>query len=99
MGRRLELRDLRSLERRSLHSIFHRLDAKERLPRELIAEGKRHRATGVRYIEVIGALYLPLLILVVVVLGSIGVNMLVAFGVSGLLLIGFFIYALAGKYR
>jgi len=99
MGRRLELRDLRSLERRRLYSIFHRLDVNERLPRELIAEAQRHRTTRIRYIELAGALYLPALILVVVVLGSIGVNALVAFGVGGLLLVGFFIYALKGKYR
>ena len=99
MGRRLELRDLRSLERRSMYSIFHPLDVKERLPRELIAEGKRQRMTRIRYIEIAGALYLPALMLALVVMGSIGVNALVAFGVGGLLLVGFFIYALKGRYR
>ena len=34
-------RDLRSLDRRSMYSIFAPLDADERLPRELILEGKR----------------------------------------------------------
>lgn len=82
-----------------MYSIFHRLDVNERLPRELIVEGRRQRRTVIRYIELVGALYLPALILAVVVLGSIGVNPLVAFGVGGLLLVGFFIYALAGKYR
>jgi len=43
MGGRLELRDLRSLERRSMYSIFHPLDPDERLPRELLVEGKRYR--------------------------------------------------------
>lgn len=80
-------------------SIFHPLDVNERPPRELIAEGKRHRITRIRYIELAGAFYLPALILVVVVMGSIGVNILVAFAVGGLLLVGFFIYALIGKYR
>lgn len=42
---------------------------------------------------------LPALILAVVVMGSIRVNALVAFGVGGLLLVAFFICALKGKYR
>src|SRR5260370_424257 len=51
MGRRTELRDLRSLERRSMYSIFHPLDMNERLPRELILEGRRHRWLGIRQLE------------------------------------------------
>ena len=82
-----------------MYSIFHPLDVNERLPRELIAEGKRRIKTRTRYTELAGVLYLPVLILAVVVLGSMGVNPLVAFGVGGLLLVGFYIYALTGKYR
>ena len=86
---------------------MHPLDFNERLSREVIAEGKRHRMTGIRYIELAGVAYLPGLILALVVMGSMGVNALVAFGVGGLLVVGFFIYALvgflmyalAGKYR
>src|SRR3989440_575555 len=44
MTRRLEERDLRSLERRSMYAIFHPLDVEERLPRELIHEGGRQRS-------------------------------------------------------
>jgi hypothetical protein len=73
----------------------------------VIAEGKRHRMTGILNIELAGVAYLPGLIMALVVMGSMGVNALVAFGVDGLLLVGFFIYALvgflmyalAGKYR
>jgi len=36
---------------------------------------------------------------VVVVIASFGVNPLIAFGVAGLLLVGFYIYSLAAKYR
>ena len=100
MGHRtLQERDLRSLDRRSLYSIFHPLDAGERLPRELILEGDRHRLMDIRRLELAGALYLPTLMLALLVMGSVGVNALVAFGVAGLLLAGFLLYALSGKYR
>ena len=60
-----EERELRSLDRRSMYSIFAPLDAAERLPRELILEGKRHRIIGRR--ELAGALWLPTLFLIVTV--------------------------------
>ena len=60
-----EERELRSLDRRSMYSIFAPLDADERLPRELILEGKRHRIIGRR--ELAGALWLPTLFLIVAV--------------------------------
>ena len=60
-----EDRELRSLDRRSMYSIFAPLDAEERLPRELILEGKRHRIIGRR--ELAGALWLPTLFLIVTV--------------------------------
>jgi hypothetical protein len=100
MGHRtLQERDLRSLDRRSMYSIFHPLDASERLPRELILEGDRHRLMDIRRLELAGALYLPTLMLALLVMGSVGVNALVAFGVAGLLLAGFLLYALSGKYH
>ena len=100
MGHRtLEERDLRSLDRRSMYSIFHPLDTSERLPRELILEGDRHRLMDLRRLELAGALYLPTLMLTLLVMGSVGVNGLVAFGVAGLLFAGFLLYALSGKYR
>jgi hypothetical protein len=60
-------RDLRSLERRSMYAIFAPLDPDERLPRELILEGKRHRMLGRR--ELAGALWLPALFLILFVAG------------------------------
>jgi len=57
-----EERDLRSLERRCTYAIFAPLDPEEPLPRELILEGKRLKAVGRR--ELAGALWLPLLVLV-----------------------------------
>jgi hypothetical protein len=65
MARHIEERDLRSLERRSMYSIFAPLDADERLPRELILEGRRHRIVGGR--ELAGALWLPTLFLIMAV--------------------------------
>jgi hypothetical protein len=96
MGQRvLQERDLRSLDRRSMYSIFHPLDTDERLPRELILEGKRHLMIDIRRLELAGALYLPSLMLAVIVMGSFGVNPLVAFGVAGLMFAGFLIYAIS----
>jgi len=57
---RVQERDLRSLERRSMYSIFAPLDPAERLPRELLIEGKRYRQLGRR--ELAGALWLPSLL-------------------------------------
>lgn len=51
--------DLRSLERRSMYTIFAPLDPDERLPRELILDAKRRRAVGRR--ELAGFLWLPIL--------------------------------------
>jgi len=82
-----------------MYSIFHPLDASERLPRELILEGKRHRLMDIRRLELAGALYLPALMLAVVVMGSVGVNPLIAFGVAGLLFAGFLVYVLSNRYR
>ncbi len=96
MRRRLELRDLRSLERRSMYSIFHPLDPNERLPRELILEGRRHRLFEVgTLLTWVGILYLPVLILTVVILGSF--NVVVAFGVAGAALLAVYAYVVATR--
>jgi hypothetical protein len=54
--------DMRSLERERMYSIFAPLDAEEPLPREQLLAGRRYRNVG-RW-EVAGALWLPLLVLV-----------------------------------
>ena len=92
MGRRLELRDLRSLERRSMYSIFHPFDPNERLPRELILEGRRHRLMDLRHLELAAALYLPALIASIIVLTAIHLSPIVAFVIAGILLIAFFVF-------
>jgi hypothetical protein len=97
LRQRLELRDLRSLERRSMYSIFHPLDVNERLPRELLLEGRRYRWLELRHLEIFGFLYLPAIILTVVVVGSF--SMAVAFAVASLSLVGVFAYVLSAKRR
>ena len=99
MGRpRLELRDLRSLERRSMYSIFHPLDPNERLPREMIVEGRRYRFLEKRpLLTWLGVLYLPALMLTVVVLGSLNVGALIAFGTAGLVLVGVYVFVAVAK--
>ena len=60
-----EERELRSLDRRSMYSIFAPLDANERLPRELIMEARRHRTLGRR--ELAAALWLPSVFLILAI--------------------------------
>src|SRR5260370_24203183 len=89
----------RSLERRSMYSIFARLDPNERLPRELILEGKRHRRIGMRWIELGAVFYLPALMLAVVLLGSAGLNPAIPFAVAGVVVLGVLFLAACGAYR
>ncbi len=65
-----EGRELRSLDRRSMYSIFAPLDANERLPRELVMEAKRHRTLGRR--ELAGALWLPTIFLIFAIASRVG---------------------------
>jgi hypothetical protein len=95
LPKRLELRDLRSLERRSMYSIFHPLDVNERLPRELLLEGRRYRWFDVKHLDLIGFLYLPAVIVTVVVISPF--NMAVAYAVAGLSFAGVFAYVLWGR--
>lgn len=99
MGRpRLELRDLRSLDRRSMYSIFHPLDPTERLPRELIFEARRYRFLEKRALLTwVGVLYLPALLLTVVVLGSFSFGAVTAFGIAGLVLLGVYVFVASAK--
>ena len=82
-----------------MYSIFHPLDVNERLPRELILEGRRWRFFGLHHLEIAAYLYLPALILTIVVMGSLNLSVLLAFGIAGAALIGFFVYAISAKYR
>jgi hypothetical protein len=50
-----------------MYSIFAPLDANERLPRELILEGRRYSTLGRS--ELAGALWLPALFLILALVG------------------------------
>jgi len=95
MGRHAALRELRSLERQSMYSIFAPLDPDERLPRELLMEGRRYRQIGRR--ELAGALWLPALLLLVVILSALHVNPLLAFAGAGAGLIAVYVIVLTTK--
>ena len=91
--------DMRSLERRRMYTIFHPLDADEPLPREKLVEGRRHLLGEVRRLEVAAALYLPALFLSIYVMGSAGVDPLIAFGIAGLMFVALFVWVVSGRYR
>ena len=97
MRRRLELTELRSLERPSMYSIFHPLDPEERLPRELLLEGRRYKAVGRP--ELAGALWLPALWLVLAFTGSLEGNALVLLGMVAVLYTTFCAFAFLRKSR
>jgi hypothetical protein len=83
-----------------MYSIFRPLDPDERLPRELLREGRRYRHLETRALVTwIGILYLPILMLTIVALGSAGVQPVVAFAVAGVFFAGVFAYVLKAKYR
>jgi hypothetical protein len=82
-----------------MYSIFHPLDVNERLPRELVLEGKRHRLLEIRHLEIAAVLYLPALMIFVIAVGSFHLNPLLAFAVAGLALVGFLVYTLAARLR
>jgi len=87
MARHLELRDLRSLERPSMYKIFAPLDPEERLPRELLFESRRHHLVGRP--EVAGALWLPVLWLILLATGWMDAGTMVVLGIISLAFIGF----------
>ncbi len=93
MARRLEERDLRSLDRRSMYSIFAPLDPNERLPRELLMEARRYRSLGRR--ELAGALWLPAVWAILSVGGWITGDLLVVLGVIALAYAAFWLFALS----
>ena len=65
---RLEARDLRSLERRSMYSIFAPLDANERLPRELLQGSRRYPRAGRRELAVV--LWYPIALVLLTIFGA-----------------------------
>lgn len=81
-----------------MYSIFHPLDPNERLPRELLIEGRRYRWLDMgALLTLVGVLYLPGLMLMIVVLGSFKVNVAVAFGIAGLGLLAVYAFVVATR--
>ena len=81
-----------------MYSIFHPLDPNERLPRELIVEGRRYRFLDRGFVlTLVGVLYLPALILAVIVLGSSGLGMVVGFAVAGVALLAVYLYVISTR--
>ena len=78
-----------------MYSIFHPLDVDERLPRELILEGRRYRWYDVPHLDLIGFLYLPAVVLTIVLVGSL--NMALAYVAGSLALLGVFGFVLWPK--
>ena len=102
------VRSLRSLDRKRMYTIFAPLDANERLPRELLLEGKRFRLFGgavgpqeyaVGRRELAGLLWLPALGLVLLLAGWARVEYAVALGAALLLFAGFWAFVRLGDRK
>jgi len=87
----------RSLERKSMETIFAPLDDDEPLPRELIQEARRYRALGRR--ELAGALWLPAFALVLVLAGWMNLHGPIVLGVLVILLAGLVVFVVSGERK
>ena len=78
-----------------MYAIFHPLDPNERLPRELILEGRRQRWLRPRVLLWLGGvLYLPGIMLGIILLSYLNVGAVAAFALGGVLLVAVYIYAI-----
>jgi hypothetical protein len=81
-----------------MYSIFHPLDPNERLPRELVLEGRRYRLFERRaWFAAAGFLYLPAIMFAVLFLASLGVPAAMAFVVAGVLFTAAFVWIAVSK--
>ena len=87
--------DMRSLDRRRMYEIFAPLDAEERLPRELLMEGRRFRSLGRR--EAAGILWLPSLLLSLTAVKWMGGGAPAAVASAGGVLLALGLFAKSGK--
>ena len=86
--------DLRSLDRARMYTIFKPLDADDRLTREQFLAAKRFRTLG-RW-ELAGAIWLPLLVVIMLVGGWTHLPSGLSLGAVGLSFLGLVGYALVG---
>ena len=87
--------ELRSLDRRRMYEIFAPLDADERLPRELLLDGRRFKSLGRR--EAAGVLWLPSLLLSLTAVRWMGGNAPAAVGAAAAVLGALVLFAKSGK--
>lgn len=105
MAKTRETRDLRSLERASMYSIFAPLDPDERLPRELIEEKRPPIGIALlagfprkfRRRELAAGLFVPALFLLLAVAGVAKLNGQITFVAAALLVAGFIAFAATDK--
>ena len=82
-----------------MYSIFQPLDPGEPLTRELVRDAKRQRYFSVKRMEIAAYLYLPALMVTVLAVSSLHGGVLMGFAAAGVLLAGFFVYAMIGEWR
>jgi hypothetical protein len=87
--------DMRSLDRRRMYEIFAPLDADERLPRELLLEGRRFRSVGRR--ELAGFIWLPALLVSWAAVSRLGGGAPAAIGAAAAVLAALGLLAKSGK--
>lgn len=93
---RLEERDLRSLDRRSMYSIFAPLDPNERLPRELLLEGRRFKSISGR--QFLAPLWPLAFVIIVAIAGQMTDNVLIVLGILALAFAAFWTITSTGKH-
>jgi len=88
-------RDLRSLDRPGLYTIFKPLDPNERLPRELLLERREGFTWGLRMgrQHIAGALWLPVWLATLSAIIWIAGSVTLALMAAGVLFTGFAVYA------
>ena len=87
--------DMRSLERKSMYGIFSPLDPNERLPRELIEEGRRYKKVGRR--ELAGFMWFPAIFVLLAIFGWIGANAVIALLACAVALGALFVFAFSDR--
>jgi hypothetical protein len=77
-----------------MYGIFAPLDPDERLPREMVEEGRRYKTVGRR--ELAGFMWFPTVFVLLAVFGWTGPNLVIALIASVCVLGGLFLFAFSG---
>ena len=78
-----------------MYAIFAPLDEEERLPRELLLEGNRHKVIGRR--EAAGAMWLPAIFVILLLAGWGKLDAIAAFVAIAAAFVGLWAFVLVGK--